>query len=265
MAALTKDQIAARRLGIGGSDAAKIMGTDEDWYALWLDKTGRKEPDTILAPWDAALRHHCESLILDWYAVEFDRPISRRAELVISGDYPMLRCNLDGADMAIPKVIDAKMLNLFTPDAVQWCKSHYAWQIMHQMICCTVPNGALYVSLGMKKPFLIEFEYDEFTANEYIDRCRRFWAYVVEDREPAGAPAPIAPPTPIELMRVVDMQGSNQWAALADDWLTNEPAAKKFDKAVKGLKGLIKADVREASGHGLIASRDGRGVTIKRS
>lgn len=262
--ALTPEQLIERRKGIGGSDALKIMGTDEDWYALWLDKTGRREPDQILAPWDAALRHHCEGLILDWYDVEFKRPITRRAELVVSEEYPMLRCNLDGADMSIPKVVDAKMLNLFTPDAVSWCKSHYAWQIMHQMICCQVPNGALYVSLGMKRPFLIEFEYDDFTASEYTDRCRQFWSYVEQDKEPAGAPPPIEPPIPREEMRVVDMTGNNLWSDLAHRWLETEAPAKAFAKAVTDVKGLVEKDVREASGHGIIASRDGRGVTIKR-
>lgn len=263
MAALTKDQIAARRLGIGGSDAAKIMGTDEDWHALWLEKTGRAEGADLSHVFAVQLGHATEPLNLDWYELTTGHLVTRRGEVVVCPDYAMLRCTLDGYDAARPAVIQAKHVNGFSklPDVL----ARYTPQVTHEMICTETPNGLLSVIVGTNEPAVLEVPYDEFYANEYIDRCRRFWAYVVEDREPAGAPAPIAPPTPIELMRVVDMQGSNQWAALADDWLTNEPAAKKFDKAVKGLKGLIEADVREASGHGLVATRDGRGVTIKRS
>jgi predicted phage-related endonuclease len=260
---LTPQQLAARKFGIGSSDARVVAeGTDEERYQLWLEKTGKVEPKPILKPWDAALRHHCEHLILDWYAEITQRPLTRRGESVICADHPVLRCTLDGFDAQKDKPIDAKMLNLFTPDAFEWCRSHYTWQIFHQILCCGVGDGALYVSVGMKEPVAIEIEYDEFTAMQYVDRAKEFWSYVESGKEPPGAPAPMAAPLPIESMRTVDFSLNNRWGALAADWLGNRDAAKKFDEAQKGLKSMVEPDVREASGFGVYIKRDKRGLRI---
>lgn len=262
--ALTEEQIAARRQGIGASDALMIMSPEPDaWFRLWKDKRGI-EPITIsLSPWDELLRHAIEPAILDWYEVKHERPVTERGVAVISGPYPMLRCTLDGADRAVPRVIDAKLLSAFTPDALGWAAEHYAWQMLHQMICTEIPNAWLYISVGMKEPVPVEIDYEDFLAAQYIDRAREFWSYVESGKEPPGAPPPPAPPVPKELMRVVDMTGSNEWGAFAADWLANQAAAKAFEAAGKGIKGLVERDVRLATGHGIAATRDGRGVTIK--
>ena len=63
-------------------------------------------------------------------------------------------------------------------------------------------------------------------------------------------------------MRTVDMTGNTSgptWPASRD----NRAAAKTFDDAVDGLKKLVDKDVKLASGHGIAATRSGRGVSIK--
>jgi hypothetical protein len=44
---LTAEQIEGRRLGIGGSDAKRVM--DGDWLSLWREKTGRAKPEGPMA------------------------------------------------------------------------------------------------------------------------------------------------------------------------------------------------------------------------
>lgn len=260
---LTPEQVAARRLGIGGSDARIIAeGTDEERYHLWQVKRGLIEPPQILKPWDAAVRHTLEPLILDWYERETGRPLTRRGESVVAPGYPMIRCLLDGYDAELRKPIDAKALNLYTPDAWEWCVSHYRWQIVHQMICCDAEAGALHVSLGMKEPRAVEIAYDEWAAAEYIGRCREFWGYVESGKEPPGAP-PLPPPAQKIEYRTVSMEGNNRWSMYAADWLASGQAAKLFDASVKGIKAMIENDVGEASGHGIIVKRDKRGLAIK--
>ena len=239
------------------------MGSSEDWHALWLEKTSRVEPAPILSPWDALLRHAIEPAIMDFYEHTFGRPVTCRGELVVCPEHPILRCTLDGADMAIPRVVDAKLLNTFTPNPVEWARGHYAWQMVHQMVCKQVPDAWLYVSIGMAKPTEIVIEYDEFEAAMYIDRAKLFWSYVEQDKEPPGAPPPAPAPIAKESMRTVDMQGNNLWADLAGKWLDNRAAAKTFDDAIDGLKKLVDKDVKLASGHGIAATRSGRGVSIK--
>lgn len=261
---LTADQIKERKKGIGSSDARVIAcGTDQERYDLWREKTGRYEPGPILSPWDALLRHYVEPALMDFYGLTYSCTVTRRAEAVVCRDFPILRATLDGANMDEPRLVDAKLLNLFTPDPETWLQDKYGWQMVHQMTVCEIPQASLYVSLAMKKPVRMDFSYNEFEALEYVDRCRQFWSYVENDKEPPGAPPPLAPPMAIADMREVDMTGNNEWGSFAAVWLDNRDAAKAFDIAADELKKRVEKDVRLAYGHGIEIKRDGRGLKIK--
>jgi predicted phage-related endonuclease len=255
---LSPEALAERKLGIGGSDAAKICSGD--WYNLWLDKTGRSEPEDLSANFAVQLGVVTEALNLDWYVLK-GGTLAPRGGVYIHPEHSFMRCTLDGWDPTIPAVIEAKHVNGFSklPDVVE----RYTPQVMHQMIVTEIPNGFLSIIIGTNEPVVVPVEYDAWWAEEYIGRCREFWAYVVEDKEPPGAPSMEAPPPPIDKMRVVDMSTSNAWANHAANWLETYKSAAKCEAAKKELKALVEADVREAKGHGVIATRDKRGITIK--
>jgi predicted phage-related endonuclease len=258
---LTKEQLLERRKGIGASDAKKIVGGL--WYDLWLDKTGRKEPDAVLSPWDSSVRHALEPLVMDDYAERVGYPIGRRGEAVIHPELSFLRCTLDGFDPHFGPV-DAKVLNIWTPDPVQWCIDAYSEQMQHQMACTGATKGALHVSLGMARPNIISFERDDFFLQEYIDLCREFWGFVERDEEPTAGRVLEMTPIPPEKMSKKDMTGNNAFAAAAFLWRTNVQQAKVLEKAAATLKELVPADAREARGYGIIISRTGRGLSIKK-
>jgi len=257
---LTDAQIAARSKFIGGSDALKIV--QGEWFELWLQKTGRAESKSILSPWDSAVRHTLEPLILDWYEEQTGRAITRRGESVVHPKHYFMGCTLDGWDEKLAKPIDAKALNIWTPKPLEWCIEHYTPQMHHQLIVCQASHAALHVSLGMKEPEPVEIELDEFFAAEYVEKCREFWRYVETDKEPPGAP-PLTVPVPIERMRRVSMEGNNNWAIVAGFWLANKEPAAKFKRATEDLKAMIEPDVGEAFGHGVAVIRDKRGLGIK--
>jgi predicted phage-related endonuclease len=259
---LTPEQLLERRKGIGASDAKAIMSGD--WVALWQDKMGLAEPKEILSPWDAAVRHALEPLVLDDYEARNDRALTRRGEAVVSADYPILRCTLDGFDPQMGPV-DAKALNIWTPgDPEQWCIEMYTGQMQHQMFVMGSSRGALHVSLGMKRPTSIFFERDDFFLNEYIEKCREFWRYVETKTPPPGGAEAMMEPAPPEKMRTVDMTGNNSWSAAAADWLSTVSAAKTFKRSEASLKEMVEADVKEAGGHGIVIKRSKAGsLSIK--
>lgn len=265
---LTPEQHAARRLGIGGSDAAKILEGGEAWYKLWLQKTGREEPKPILSEWEEMLRHYTEPLNLMWYAKTTGRRVTRMGEMVTCQEHPILRCLLDGFDEDLRGPVDAKHVSQWTgrhsgESVIDWCRSHYAPQVMHQMICTGTQNGALSVIIETKEPKPDYFELDEFWALDYIDRCKEFWSYVVADKEPPGAPPAAPPPIPVERMRIVDMGQSNAWAENASKWKSLYGASKAWHAADRELKGMVEPDMKEAFGHGIRIVRDRRGLSIK--
>lgn len=259
---LTPEALAARRLGIGGSDAAKIVSGD--WHALWLDKTGRAEPDDLSGVWPVQLGVCTESLNLDWYERKFSRPLVHRGEVVVSTEHPFMRLTIDGWDPQEEVVVQAKHVNAFSKIAD--VRERYTPQVMHEMIVMRARRGVLSVIIGAAEPVYELIERDEFWEVDYIEKCREFWRYVEEDRAPEqGAPMEIMPVAPA-LMRVVDMSESNSWAAQAATWLRFRGEAKAWETSVKEIKLLVEADVREAKGHGIICTRSKAGaLTIKES
>lgn len=256
---LSKEALAERRKGIGGSDAAKIISGD--WHALWLDKTGRSEPEDLSDIWPVQLGVETESLNLAWYARRMDRQVARCGDVVICPEHKFLRCTLDGFDEVDSAVIQAKHVNGFSK--IGDVRARYTPQVMHEMICTGVQRGILSVIIGANEPVLEVIELDDFWATDYIEKCREFWGYVERDEEPPQGRPLEAPPVPT-LMRVVDMTGNNAFAAGAADWLATKDAAKKFKTSETDLKALVEADVREATGHGITISRNKAGsLSIK--
>jgi predicted phage-related endonuclease len=258
---LTAAQLEERRNGVGSSDARKIMAGD--WYDLWAEKTGRVIPPPILSPWDALLRHHIEPAILDYWEQVHECDLIYRGDAITHPTLSIIRATLDGYDDQEGRVVDAKLLNQFTPDKENWIIDRYGWQMVHQMAVMGCDKGSLYISIHMAKPYRVDWERDHFQEAMYIDRCKEFWSYVEQDKEPPGAP-PVEVPVPVELMRTIDMSDSNQWGAFSADWLEHAAAAKAFDLAAKGLKGLVPKDAGRVFGKTLEITRDGRGLTIKK-
>lgn len=256
---LTPEQLKERRKGIGASDARKIV--DGAWHQLWLEKTGKVEAEDLSGVWPVQLGSHTESLNLDWYERVVGRKVDRRGEPVICVEYHILRCTLDGYDETAGAVVEAKHVNAYSK--IDDVRARYVPQCQHQMICTGAKNAVLSVIIGANEPVLELIEYDEFFAAEYVEKCYQFWKHV-EDNTPPSDGAPIAEPPPPTVMRVVDMSGSNAWGSAAADWLAHKDHAKKFDLAVKDLKAMIEPDVREASGHGIVISRNKAGsLSIK--
>ena len=201
---LSPEAIIARRAGIGGSDSTKIVSGD--WHELWLDKTGRSEPEDLSAVWPVQLGNATEALNLQWYALRSGHKMTRQGEVVICPDHKFLRCTLDGWDADDRFVIQAKHVNGFSK--IDDVRARYTAQVRHESIVTGAKAGILSVIIGSNEPVLELIERDDFWESDYIERCREFWGYVERDEEPPqGKPLEAAPvPT---LMRVVSMEGNN--------------------------------------------------------
>jgi len=71
----------------------------------------------------------------------------------------------------------------------------------------------------------------------------------------------IEPPRPrVDAVRVVDMSGSNSWAAFAGIYCRTHAAYLEHDSAKAKLKKLVPEDAKEAIGHGLRARRSKSGA-----
>ncbi len=223
---LTPLQIEERRRGIYGTDAKAIM--DGKWRQLFLEKTGRAEPehlyDRIKAEGGFSLRHlkrenidlaammgnWTEPLNLAYCEAMEGREITRRGETWTHPTIPWMRCHADGATTTrkgYPAVIDAKHWGKFDAAAVQ----RVTPQLTHNAIVGGHDWWALTVFIGNNKWEYLEQEVDPFYASELMEREAAFWQCVTEEVEPADQTAE-APPKPVTLRAIsLDGEPSPTW------------------------------------------------------
>lgn len=86
----------ARALGIGGSDAAVIMGMNpyKSPYQLWLEKTGQAEAPDLSDNQYVYWGTKNEANIADWFQEETGRKVKRLGTLR-SKEYPFMLANVD--------------------------------------------------------------------------------------------------------------------------------------------------------------------------
>lgn len=242
---LTLKQREARKLGIGASEAAVIMS--DNWLPLWLEKTGKAEPEDLSDKFAPMLGHVTETFNLYWYEKVTGRDLTQLGASLASDRHPFLRCTLDGFDEKLRGPVNAKHVNAYSK--VEDLRSRYFPQMTHEMIVTGSDKAILSCIIGTNEPALIEIDFDPFYAETYIGRAKQFWENVTCNKPPQSVEAAEAAPIAPEKMRVVDMSGNNEWGSHAALWLEHKSAAKAFDGAVKDLKALVEPDVKEAFGH----------------
>jgi predicted phage-related endonuclease len=259
---LTPEQREARKLGLGGSDANILLsGDSEKIHRLWLEKIGQAEPEDLSRVLPVQMGTFTEPLNRHWYELTTGRAITLTPSLV-SFEYPFMRANLDGETTTqdgARAVFEAKHVNQFSK--IGEVTQKYMGQLHHNMIVSGMDWSVLSVFIGTMNYDIVEVQLDPIFAGQMIAAERDFWR-CVETMTPPNVPAIVVPVAP-DRLRTVDMTGSNEWSAYAADWLNNKAAAKSFDAATSGIKGLMASDIGLAHGYGIQAKRAKNGaITI---
>lgn len=253
----------ARRLGIGGSDAKTIMSGE--WFDLWQEKTGRKEPEDLSGNLAVVMGTFTEPLNIAWFEAQTGIQVRDNGLNLIHPEHPFMRANLDGIACEFPDeaVFEAKHVNAFTKD--DELVDRYFWQCQHLMAVSGLNACYLSAFFGSAKYGVFRIERDDSAIADLIGRCRDFWGHVERDEAPtqveSAAPVAIA----FDAMIDVDCTGNNAWASAAHDWLTYQDAAKAFDAAAKTIKEITPSNAKKATGHGITVTRSKAGaLSIKR-
>lgn len=245
---------AARRLGIGGSDANVILGGDEEkLIRLWQEKIGAVEPEDLSGVLPVQMGVWTEPFNRAWFQQQTGRVVERHGDTVVSTEHPFMRANLDGITDAGSTYFEAKHVNAFTKEEDALRK--YMPQLTHCMLVCGVSKAVLSMFLGTMKYVAIDVELDPLYVAQLVAAERTFWS-CVETKTP---PAVVNIAAPVEAVRRVDMSMSNAWCDQADKWLKTAGYAKTFDAATKELKKLVPDDAIEAFGAGIIIKRNKAG------
>lgn len=256
---LTKEQLEFRLNGIGGSEANMIMsGDNQKVMDLWLVKTKQAQPEDLSSILPVQMGSYTEPFNRYWYEKVTGNRVTNDGETRISFDYSFMMCTLDGITHEGKAVWEAKHVSAFAKE--EEILERYMPQLTHNMLVCGVETAVLSVFFGNHKHFFADVKLDKDYADQLITAETEFWRCVKNKIEPVI----IVPKYEGPVERKVDMTGNNAWASAASDFVKTQKAAKDHESAKKLLKELVEPDVKEAYGHGIIASRSSNGaITIK--
>ena len=258
---LSQDELNDRARFIGGSDANVILsGCPERLTRLWREKRGEELPQDLSGNLAVMLGCWSESFNRQWFEKCTQKRVGRVGEVVHCSRHDWRSCTLDGFVEEGGAVWEAKHTSSFVrPEEVL---ERYMPQLQHSMAVVRAERAYLSVLFGNSKWECFEVASDWLYQADLLEAERAFWDCVQSGTPPAAAPVPPAP-KPVGY-REICLQGSNSWAAAADDWLQTRDPAKRHGSAVAALKALVDPDVSRAFGHGVEIKRSKAGaLTIR--
>jgi len=242
---------------LGGSDAKSIMSGN--WHELWEEKTGRTGREDLTDVFRVQLGVFTECFNRSWFATHMD--------LEITLDTFTKEGNRGGTVDGLTSdngILECKHVNGF-----------YKEDGLHKQY---YPQCQHYLSLYPERTHvwlsaIVGNSWETFCwqrNNDYIKELIQaedaFWYHVETDTPPGKGIEIETPDLPPDEMRSIDMTKSNAWSHHAGVWIETKEAHTNWVDSNMQLKEILNGqeNVREASGHGVTATRNKRGaITIK--
>lgn len=255
-----------RTLGIGGSDAKRII--DGDWHNLWLEKTKRVEQPDLSDVLPVQIGVATEKLNLDWLekslvANHHEHTKIKRDVTLPQKDFMM--SHLDGLIEQSNIVVEAK--HTYENNTLENVAQYYYCQLQHYMMHSGANETYLTVFFGNRTHDWTSIESDPEFQKTLYNAEKSFWKYVENDEEPKDF-APIEQPTEIKLdgMRTLDMKDNQQMNTLITSLRECKPYVARHKEIVTDIKNLVPDDCRKAIGNGVVISRSKKGtLTLRES
>lgn len=228
-----QDWLEFRTKGVGGSDMSTILGLNpySTPYELWLEKTGREQPEDISGKWaivkgnalEVELRRRFRQLHPEWQVID-GTDIS-----LVSKAHPIMHASLDGFiyDEASDSwgILEIKTANanrgrtdwhddmgeLIAPD-------YYLAQVTHYMAVTGFTWGVFYADIGESEPVEVRFERDEDDINAVVKAAEDFWGFVTRDEMPSLTGVDVAKAYPMPSDGIEDMSGNADLRQLMADY-----------------------------------------------
>lgn len=213
--------LAYRAKGVGGSDMSTILGLNPyaTPYDLWLEKTGRQEPEDISGKWAVVKGNALEiELRRRFRDLHPELVVGDGTDIsVVSVPHPCMHASLDGW-LYDPESDSFGVLEIKTANAsrgrMDWhdengdlcIPDYYMAQVTHYMAVTGFTWGYVYADIGEAEPIEIMFTRDEQDTSAVIKAAEEFWRYVLDDRMPRlkGADVAKAYPEPSEGIETAD-------------------------------------------------------------
>ncbi len=189
---LSKEALEARRAGIGGSDAANIIGVEGAFGSalqVYKDKVSDDNEPEIKNESALYWGSKLEDLVADSYTEKTGEVVRRVNDMRHHRDYPFIIAHLDRKVQGKKKVLECKTANAFLKD--KWGESGtdivpepYLVQITHYMNVMGWNEADIAVLIGGQDFRIYSFERDTELAEMILSQEIDFWKNHVEPRIP---------------------------------------------------------------------------------
>jgi len=223
---LTKEQIEARKLGIGGSDAASVLGCNPYRSAreLYELKLGLREPDPPNAQMKRGI--YLEAVARRLYTELTGRKTQRLAQ-VVHRSYPFMLCNVDGRILKSRPRLGPGVLELKCPAIWTFAKVkreglplHYIVQMQHNLAVTGYQWGS-FALFNADAWELIHFdvERDLDLIDALYVKEEQFWHQHVEKRIPPPETPNTTPELVAQLAKAEQAAGGGELIVRSDvEW-----------------------------------------------
>lgn len=241
-----------RRRGIGGSDAAKVLGVSR-WggpLSVYLEKKGLYIPDDPGEPayWGTVLE--------DVVAREFEKRsglrVQRQNKIFQHAEYPWMLANVDRRIVGQNKGLECKTASNFMGD--EWegdeLPDSYYIQIQHYMAVMGWESCWVACLIGGQRYVQKEVQRNSELINTIIEKEREFW----EEHFLKDVPPPVTPfdnpnslwPEQTEDDMVQDID--EETITIARSLAGVQATIKGLENEEERLKGILKAKIGEMAG-----------------
>jgi len=169
-----------RKQGIGGSDATRIY--NGNWYELYLEKIGEKEPDDLSDVLPVQMGIHTEDFNINWFEKQTGIKVLKKQLFITSKQYPFLYCNIDGVLKEKKALLECKHTNAFSNEVKTAEK--YKAQIQHYLMIYGAKKMYLSIFFGNMKYGLVEVLPDKNFQEKLLAAEILFWHLVTTKTPP---------------------------------------------------------------------------------
>lgn len=183
-----KEWLEARRLGIGGSDVATILGLNkyQTAFELWLDKTAQIPVDdsetSEAAYWGNAL----EEVVAKEFERRTGKKVRKRNQMFFHSKYQYLTANIDRDIVKENAILECKTASAFL--SKNWegeeIPEQYICQVQHYMNVLNRDYAYVAVLVGGQKFIWKKIERDQELINMIQAACIEFWEVNVMQEVP---------------------------------------------------------------------------------
>ena len=178
-----------RSTGIGSSDAAAAIGLSsyKCSLSLWLEKTGRQQPEDLSNKEAVVWGTVMEPVLAKMYAERTGRKVRRVNAVLQHPEHPFMLANLDREVITESGtgILEIKTAGFYS--ALQWedgVPVAYQCQVLHQLAVTGHAWADVAVLIAGQEFRIYRIERDDDKIADLIQREAQFWSWVANDQQP---------------------------------------------------------------------------------